>query len=347
MAALANLPKRKSIEIKDLDGRQKIATLLLTLGAEHTTRIFSRLDEREVEQISLELSTLPTLSGKVINDVIEEFYQMVIGQENFVEGGIEHAAVVLERAFGKEKAFEIIERLKILSATRGFDILKKADPAQLAGFLTKEHPQTVALILSHISPDQASEVIDQFSEELKIDVLVRIATLGKVSPQILAQVEAVVDSIAEQTLSQNLAMAGGSQLVAAILNKTNTNEAKYIMEQIEGKDGNLANEIKRLMFLFEDILMIDDKGIQRVLRDVDKRDLALSLKASDEKIRTKVFKNMSERASATIKEELEFMGPIKLKEVEAAQQRIVEVIKRLEQSEEIAIGGRGKEDVFV
>jgi flagellar motor switch protein FliG len=175
----------------------------------------------------------------------------------------------------------------------------------------------------------------------------RIAKLGKVSPALLSQIENVVDQIAESTLSQNLASAGGAQLVASILNKSNNASAKSMLESIEEKDFGLSTEIKRLMFLFEDIVTIDDRGIQRILRDVDKRDLSLALKVCDEKIRDKIFNNMSERAAEVVKEELEFMGPVKLKEVEGAQMRIVDVIKTLEESEEIVVGGRGKEDVFV
>jgi flagellar motor switch protein FliG len=175
----------------------------------------------------------------------------------------------------------------------------------------------------------------------------RIAKIGKVSPQLVSQIEHVVDEIAEATLSQNLATQGGAQLVASILNKSNNASAKAMLESIEEKDFNMAIEIKRLMFLFEDIVLIDDKGIQRILRDVDKRDLALALKVSDEKIKTKIFKNMSERAAKVVQEELEFMGPVKLKDVEAAQLRIVDIVKQLEEQEEIIVGGRGKEDVFV
>ncbi|HOM05440.1 MAG TPA: FliG C-terminal domain-containing protein, partial [Candidatus Kapabacteria bacterium] len=191
------------------------------------------------------------------------------------------------------------------------------------------------------------DVLNEFKDDLRSETVFRMATIGKVSPQLVTEIEHVVDQIAEATLSQNLAQAGGVQLVANILNKCNNAVAKQLLESIEEKDYNMALEIKRKMFLFEDIVLIDDKGIQRILRDVDKRDLALALKVSDEKIRSKIFKNMSERAAAVVKEELEFMGPVKLKEVEAAQMRIVDIIKKLEEQEEIAIGGRGKEDIFV
>jgi len=264
-----------------------------------------------------------------------------------VEGGLDYAQVLLERSYGPEKAREIIEKIRVLTTVRGFNILKKSDPQQLASFLSKEHPQTIALILSHLPSDQSAEVLAEFNEQLRSETVMRIAKLGKVSPALVSQVEHVVDQIAEQTLSQNLAAAGGAQLVANILNKSNNASAKAMIESIEEKDFNLAVEIKRLMFLFEDIILIDDKGVQRVLREVDKRDLALALKVTDEKVKQKIFKNMSERAAAVVKEELEFMGPVKLKEVEASQMRIVDVIKRLEEQEEIVIGGQGKEDIFV
>jgi flagellar motor switch protein FliG len=203
------------------------------------------------------------------------------------------------------------------------------------------------LILSHLPPDQSADVLAEFKDDVRTETIMRIATIGKVSPQLVSEIEHVVDQIAEQTLSQNLAQAGGSQLVANILNKSNNAMAKSMLENIEDKRPDMALEIKRLMFLFEDIILIEDKGIQRILRDVDKKDLAMSLKVSDEKIKTKIFKNMSERAASVVKEELEYMGPVKLKEVEAAQMRIVDLVKELEQNEEISIGGRGKEDVFV
>ena len=320
----------KDLTYEKLSGRQKIAVLLMVLQVDTSAKIFKDLTQDDVEQISLEITTLRHLPQSVINKVVEEFYGMMIGQESYSVGGLDYAKVILERSFGSDRAREIIDKIKMLSTVRGFDILKKADPQQLASFLSKEHPQTIALLLSHLPTDQSAEVLSQFPDELRSEVLMRIASLGKVSPAVVQQVEQVVDQIAEATLSQNMSMAGGAQIVAGILNKSNTATAKTLMEQIEAKDPNLATDIKRLMFLFDDIVMIDDRGIQRILRDVDKRDLALALKASDDKIRTKIFKNMSERASQVIKEELEFMGPVKLKEVESAQLRIVDVIKKLE-----------------
>jgi len=337
----------KKTSIEQLSGKQKAAVLLMSLDVEVASKVFKELDMQEVESIAVEITNLKDISPKVIEDVIEEFYQLMSASSYMIEGGIEYAHVILERTYGAERAKEIIEKIRVLTTVRGFSILKKADPQQLANFLSKEHPQTIALILSHLPFEQAAEVLSEFKEDVRSDTILRIASIGKVSPQLVSTVEHVVDQIAEATLSQNLATTGGAQMVANILNKSQNAAAKAMLESIEEQDYNLASEIKRLMFLFEDIIGIDDRGIQRLLRDVDKKDLAMALKVSDEKIQQKIFKNMSERAAVVIREELEFMGPVKLKEVESAQMRIVEIVKQLEDDGEIQVGGRGKEDIFV
>jgi flagellar motor switch protein FliG len=339
--------KPKILSAQDLTGKQKAAVLLMTMDVDVASKIFKDLDLEEVEQIAVEITNLKDLGNDIIEEVIEEFYSLITASNYMVEGGFEYAQVLLEKTYGSERAKEIIEKIRVLTTVKGFNVLKKSDPQQLANFLIKEHPQIIALILSHLSPDQSAEVLDEFPDELRGDTIMRIASLGKVSPQIVSEIEDIVDRVAEGTMSQNLASTGGIQLVASILNKSNNATAKAMIDLIEGRNEAMALEIKRKMFLFEDIIGIDDKGVQRILRDVDKRDLALALKASEEKVRTKIFKNMSERASAVVKEELEFMGPVKLKEVEAAQMRIVDIIKALEEADEIAIGGRGKEDIFV
>lgn len=337
-----------SIAYDKLTGRQKVALLLMSLDVDTASSVFREIEQHEVESIAIEIANLQGVRAHVIDQVIEEFYELMTAQEFFIEGGVDYAHILLEKTFGSERAREIIEKINLLTTVRGFDILKQADSPQLANFLAKEHPQIIALILSHLMPEQTAEVLEEFDDELRTEVLMRIASLGKVSPQLVMEIENVVDRIAEATISQNMAATGGAQIVASILNKSTNAQAKLLLESIEMKNPDLANDIKRRMFLFEDIILVDDKGIQRILRDVDKRDLALALKVAEEKLRTKIFKNMSERAAAVIREELDFMGPVKLKEVEAAQMRIVEVVKRLEASEEITVGGRGKaEDVFV
>ena len=337
----------KKLTINELTGKQKTAILLMSMDPDIAAKIFQQLEMREVEQIAVEITNLQDVNPSLVEDVIEEFYQLMTASGYMVEGGIEYAQILLEKSYGIERAREITEKIRVLTTVRGFNILKKADPQQLANFLSKEHPQTIALILSHLPPDQSAEVLGEFKDEIRAETIIRIATLGKVSPNLVSEIEHVVDRIGEATLSQNLAQAGGSQLVANILNKSNNANAKSMLENIEEKNYEMATEIKRLMFLFEDIVLIDDKGIQRILREVDKKDLAMALKVSDDKLKDKIFKNMSERAGNVVKEELEFMGPVKLKEVEEAQRRIVDIIKELEDQDEIAIGGGGNEDVFV
>lgn len=335
------------IQYEHLSGRQKAAILLIALGAEAASHILKELEPKEVEQIVLEIASLRSVPPEVSNAVLQEYYQLLTAHTYVVEGGIEYATLLLEKSLGLDRAREIVERVKLLTSIRGFDTLKKADPAQAASFLAKEHPQTIAFILSYLPPDQIAEIISHFDQSLRIEVIARIATLGKVSPDLVSEIESVMEQIAETTLQSHITMRGGSQLVAEVLNRSSSALAKSLLEALESRDPTLAEDIKRRMFLFEDIVLIDDRGVQRILREVDKRDLALALKVADEKVRQKIFKNMSERAAAVIKEELEFMGPVRLKEVEAAQGRIIEVIRRLAEQEEIVIAGRGKEEVYV
>ncbi|RMF34935.1 MAG: flagellar motor switch protein FliG [Chlorobiota bacterium] len=344
---MSAIVQQRQLSYEQLTPRQKAALLLLALDVETSAKVFQGLRQQDIEQLSVEIAALDAVPKEITAKVIEEFYNVLVSREYMLSGGVEYARLLLERTFGPEKSRELIEKVKMLSTVRGFDILKKADPQQLASFLSKEHPQTIALLLSHLPTNQSAEVLERFPDDLRTDVIIRIATLGKVSPSIVQQIEQVVDQIAEQTLSQNLATAGGAQIVASILNLSPPAIAKTIMEQIEQTNPQLAQDIKRMMFLFEDILLIDDRGIQRILREVDRRDLVLALRGADERLRAKIFKNMSERAAKVVKEELELMGPVKLKDVEAAQQRIVEIVKRLEEQEEITISGRGRDEVYI
>ncbi len=341
------MAKKRDLKYEDLTGKQKVAVLLMSMDVDVAAKVFQEFDMKEVELVAVEITNLKELNPSVIEAVIEEFYQLMTASNYLVEGGLDYAQMILEKSYGADKARDIIEKIRVLTSVRGFTVLKKADPQQLANFLSKEHPQTIALILSHLPADQSAEVLGEFDEALRSDTVFRIATLGKVSPSIVSEIESVVDEIAETTLSQDLAKTGGTHMVASILNKSNNQIAKTILENIEEQNYAMATEIKRLMFLFEDIILIDDRGVQRILRDVEKSDLALALKASDNKVQDKIFKNMSQRAAEVIREEIEFMGPVKLKDVESAQMRIVDVIKDLEAKDEIMIGGRGNEDVFV
>ena len=338
----------RELKLVDLPGIQKAALLMIALNVENAAEVFKHLDGSEVEMISTEISKVKNIPSQTVDAVLEEFYTMVTAREYVLEGGLEFAQAVLEKSFGLNRAVEIIEKVKNLTTLKGFDVLKKADSAQLISFLNKEHPQTIALILSHLHPDQTAEALKELGEPLRTDVAFRIATLGKISPQTLKQIEKVVDEMAGLNMSQSLSKIGGSKSLAAVLNRTSVGLSKEILAGIEQKDPDVAGEIKRLMFMFEDIINIQDKDIQKILRDVDRKDLALSLKIADEKLKQKIFSNMSERASDLLKEELQYMGKVKLKEVESAQARIIDVIKSLEESGEIALNIRGgNEDMYV
>ncbi len=339
-----------TLDIKsvDLPGIQKAALLLIALNVENAAEVFKHLDAGEVELISTEISKVRNIPSQTVDAVLEEFYQMVTAREYVLEGGLDFAQAVLEKSFGFNKALEIIEKVKNLTTLRGFDVLKKADSAQLIGFLNKEHPQTIALILSHLQPDQTADALKELGEPLRTEVAYRIATLGKISPQTLKQIEKVVDDMAGLNMGQSLSKIGGLKSLAAILNRTSVSLSKEILVGIEQKDGDVAAEIKRLMFLFEDIVNIQDRDIQKILREVDRKDLALSLKIADDKLKEKIFTNMSERAADLLKEELQYMGMVKLKEVEASQAKIIDVVKALEENGEIALNIRGgNEDIYV
>ena len=331
-----------------LTGAQKAALLLIALDVETASVVFKNLDITEVEAISTEISKINNIPSSQVESVLEEFYRMVTAREYVLDGGLEYAEAILEKSFGLNKAVEVVERVKNLTTLKGFDVLKKADSTQLVNFLNKEHPQTIALILARLNPDQTADVLRELPEEVRSEVAYRIATLGKISPQTLQQVEKVVDELAGLSMSQSISKVDGTKSLATILNRTSIALSKEILQKIEETDQDISKEVKRLMFIFDDIIVMQDKDIQKVLREVERKDLAISLKTADDDLRNKIFANMSERAADLLKEELEYMGMIKLKEVEEAQSRIINVIKSLEESGEIVLNARGNsEDVYV
>ncbi len=339
----ANLLKKS-----DLSGAQKSAILLIALDVDTAADVFKYLDSAEVEQISAEISKVRNTASGTVDDVLDEFYNMVTAREYVLEGGLEYAQAVLEKSFGMSKAQQIMEKVQNLTTLRGFDVLKKADSAQLVNFLNKEHPQTIALILSHLSPEQTAEALRELPEELRVDVSYRIATLGKISPQTLKRIEKVVDDMAGLTISQSMGKIGGTKSLAQILNRSSVSLSKDILDKIAEKDEEVGQEIKRLMFMFDDLVKVQDKDLQRILREIDRKELVLALKIADEKLKNKIYANMSERASSLLKEELQYMGMVKLKEVEGAQANIIDIVKQLEEEEEISLNMRGnREEVYV
>ncbi|GAB4133602.1 MAG: flagellar motor switch protein FliG [Ignavibacteriales bacterium] len=340
--------EKNDIKLKELTGRQKAALLLIALDVDVAAEVFKNLDPRDVELISAEITQVKNTPSKTVDEVLIEFHSMVTAREYVLEGGLDYAQQILEKSFGYNKAVEIIEKVKNITTLKGFDVLKRADSTQLITFLNKEHPQTIALILTHLSPEQTANALMELPPELRTEVAYRIATLGKISPQTLKRIEKVVDEMAGLTMSQTVGKIGGTKTLAQILNRVKVSYSKEILSEMQNIDQDIAMEIKRQMFLFEDLINIQDKDLQKVLREIDRKDLTLALKITDEKLKDKIFSNMSERAAELLKEELEYMGMVKLKEVEAAQARIIDVVKSLEESGEISLNLKGNsEDIYV
>ncbi len=327
--------------------KQKAALLILSLDISTATALMRTLSQTEIEDLTVEITRLRGVPSIATDKVVEEYENLIKAQEYLIEGGTLQAKALLEKSLGEERALVVLERVKALTSVRGFNNLKKADSYQVASFLQKEHPQTIGLILSNLRLEQAAEILDELPPEMRNDVIYRMATLGKVSPSMLAEIEEALELVVHSEMGQGMSAMGGPKSVAAILNKLGSDAAKEITENLEQRDAQLANEIKNLMFMFEDIIYVDDRGIQRLLRDVDKKDLALSLKVADETLKTKILSNMSERAQEMLREELQYMGPVRLKEVEAAQSRIVGIVKQLEESGEIMVAGRGGTEELV
>lgn len=299
------------------------------------------MEEEEIEQLTLDLSSLGAVDADIREDIIQEFHQMYLANRYVTQGGIEYARNVLESALGPERALEILTRLQSSLQEVPFEFLKRADPSQVVSFIQDEHPQTISLILAHLDPTVSAVVLSSLPQEVRADVVVRVATMDRTPPEIVREVERVLERKMASVFSQGFTFAGGVKEVAEIMNRIERGTEKAIMADLEERDPELADEIARLMFTFDDLIYVDDGGIQKALREIDQKDLALALKTANEEVNDKILRNMSERAREMITEEMEFMGPVRLRNVEEAQQKIVAVIRRLEEAGEIIVEGRG------
>jgi flagellar motor switch protein FliG len=306
--------------------------------------VLGAFSDEEVDQMTLDLSSLGTVDANIKAAVLDEFYEMAVAKRFVAQGGIDFAKNLLEKSFGSERAFDILNRLQSSLQEVPFQFLKRADPSQVCSFIQDEHPQTISLILAHMNPSLSSIILSSLPQDVQSDVVIRIATMDRTAPEIVREVERVLERKMASVFSQGFTFAGGVKDVAEILNMIERSTEKTIMADLEERDPELADEIGRLMFTFDDIVFVDDSGIQKTLREVESKDLALALKASNDEVANKVYKNMSERAREMIKEEIEFMGPVRMKNVEEAQQKIVAVIRRLEESGDVVISGRGGGD---
>ncbi len=330
-----------------LTGIQKAAVLLICLGPELSSTVFKHLKEEEIEDLTLEIANTRSISPQVKEDVINEFYEICLAQQYIDEGGIKYAKELLEKALGTEKALDVIGKLTASLQVKPFEFVRKTDATQLLSFIQDEHPQTIALILSYLSPTQSALIISALPQENQAEVARRIAQMDRTSPDVIQEVERVLESKLANLVNQDYTQIGGVDQVVEILNSTDRGTEKHIMEILEIEDPELADEIRKKMFVFEDILLLDNKAIQRVLRDVDNNDLELALKGTNEEVQNTIFANLSKRLAEMIKEDMEFMGPVRMKDVEEAQQKIVNIIRKLEDSGEIIISRGGGDEVIV
>lgn len=332
---------------KELSGRQKAAILLISLGPEISAQVFKHLREDEIEQLTLEIANVRKVDADEKDKILAEFHQIAVAKEVISQGGITYAKEILQKALGETKAMDIINRLTANLQVRPFDFARKADPGQILNFIQNEHPQTIALVLSYLEAQQAAMILSALPQERQAEVAKRIAMMDSTSPEVIAQVEQVLEQKLSATVTQDYTQAGGIEAIVAVLNGVDRGTERTILDSLEIQDPELAEEIKKRMFVFEDIATLDNRSIQRVIRDVENADLQLSLKVASEEVREVIFRNMSKRMADTFKEEMEFMGPVRLRDVEEAQSRIVAIIRRLEEAGEIIIARGGGDDIIV
>jgi len=320
---------------------------MVAMGTELAAEIYKHLSDEEIEQVTVEIATLGVVDSDMTHQVVEEFYHTAIAQQYISQGGVGMAREILEKALGQNRAMEIINRLQGALQVSPFDFLKRVDPNHLLNFIQSEHPQTIALILAHLDYSKAASIMGSLPQELQSEVSLRIATMDRTSPEIISEVERVLERKIATVLSQEFSLVGGIEALAELLNRCDRATEKTILETLEEENQEIADEVKKLMFVFEDIVMLDDRGIQQVLKEIDQKELAMALKGASEEVKEKILNNMSKRAAEMIKEDMEFMGPVRLKNVEEAQQRIVAVVRRLEEAGEIIVSRGGEEEMVV
>lgn len=330
----------------ELTGKQKAAILLIALGPDISAQVLKHMREDEIEKLTLEIANQRKLSQEQKDKVLNEFHQMCLAKEYITNGGLDYAREVLEKALGSEKAVSIINRLTTSLQIRPFDFARKTDPGQLLNFIQNEHPQTIALIMAYLQPEQSAAIVSALPPERQVDVARRIATMDRTSPDVIRDVERILERKLSSLVTQDFTAAGGVDSVVEILNRVDRTTERTIIENMEVQNPELAEEIKKRMFVFEDIVLLDDRSLQLVLREIDNKDLALALKATSGEVANKVYKNISKRAAEMLREEIEYMGPVRIRDVEEAQQKIVNNIRRLEESGEIVVS-RGKGDEII
>lgn len=330
-----------------MSGKQKAAILLVSLGPELSASVFQHFREEEIEDLTFEIASLGRIQPEVSDAVLEEFHKLMLARVYLEQGGIEYARELLEKALGPDKAQDIINRLTASLQVRPFDFARKADPSQLLNFIQNEHPQTIALILAYLHPEQAGMILSSLPPDLQIDVAKRLATLDRTTPEVLREIEGALEERLSAFVVDDYTSAGGIDAVVDVLGMVDRSTEKTIIDSLEEQEPELAEEIRKRMFVFEDIITLDDRSIQKVLREVDSKDLALALKTASEEVASRIYRNMSKRAAEMLKEDIDYLGPVRLRDVEETQQKIVAVIRRLEDTGEIIISRGGEDEVIV
>ena len=331
----------------ELDGVVKAAIVLLTLDHDVASELLKHLSAEIVEEVTRALASLGDVPPELCEKVVAEFYAMRMANMHIKQGGLQYAKTLLKNSLEGGVADQVISHIQTQVQRSPFAFLQKAESENLLTFIQDEHPQTIALIISHLTHHKASEILAGLPNEKKVEVVRRVANMEQTNPEVVAEVEAGLESRLSNMLVGSTDKVGGVSTIAEILNLVDRTTEKSILDGIESEDPDLVEQIRRLMFVFEDILKVNDKGIQAVLKEVDNEELCLALKTASDDLKEKIFTNMSARASELIKEDMQYMGPVRLSDVEAAQQRIVDVVRRLEEAGEIIISGRGERDIIV
>ncbi|NLN04237.1 MAG: flagellar motor switch protein FliG [Clostridiaceae bacterium] len=329
-----------------LRGSEKVAILMIALGQDVSAEIFKHLTEEEIEQITLEITNIRKVDSEVKQQVYSEFYDMYVAQSYISQGGIAYAKEVLEKAIGSQKAYEIIEKLSSTLQVRPFGFARKADPSQLFSLIQNEAPQTIAIIFSYLHPQQAGLLLGMLPKDKQITVIEKIATMDRTSPEYIKEIERIIERKMSASAMEDFTVTGGLQSVVDILNGVDRGTEKYILETLSKINSELADKIRKKMFVFEDIVKLDSRSVQKVISDTDVNTLAIALKGATQDVHKVIFDNISSRLRQIIQEDMEYMGPVRVRDVEEAQQKIVNVIRKLEEAGEIVIV-RGKEDILI
>jgi len=337
-----------SLNYEYMSSTQKVAALLISLGPAVSSEILKNItDDNLLEQITLDIAGLNKVPPEIFNQVVEEFYTFFQASDYISSGGMTYARAVLEKAYGGDGADKILGRLVNLLTTNPFQFFNDADPAQLATSFQSENPQLIALILVYLKPELAAKVLNALSSDMQNQVALKIAEMNMINPEILTDVEKIVENKFSNLVSQDFSKIGGVKSLADILNRSDRSTEQNVLELLENKNPDIAEGVRELMFVFEDIIKLDDRSIQRLLRELDSRDIALALKGVNADLKEKIMSNMSERAQGLLQEDLEYMGPVRAKDVQTMQSKVVSIIRTLENEGEITIVREYQEDELI